>query len=298
MMFADILYEKIRNSGNPTVAGLDPRIGYVPASIRKKHNNDADSILEFNCRLIESLYDIVPAVKFQSAYYELLGPAGAVTLQKSIEYAKSKDLVVILDAKRNDIGSTAEAYAEAYLSNKYYSADALTVNGYLGSDGIEPFIKACGKYGKGIFILVKTSNASSGEFQDLKLENGSRVFEQMAKMVNKWGKELIGSNGYSSIGAVTGATYPEELRQLRKMMPKAMLLVPGYGAQGGGAEDVKHGFDENGNGAIVNSSRGIMCAWKSEKYKGLYTHEDYCTAARMEVLDMKKAFTAVIYKDK
>ena len=293
-MFADFLYEKIEKTGNPTVMGLDPRIEYVPESIRKDSHSDAAAILSFNMRLIDSLADIIPAVKFQSAYYELLGPAGAVTLQQSMAYAKSLGMVVILDAKRNDIGSTAKAYAEAYLGDTHYNADALTVNGYLGSDGIKPFTELCKKKDKGIFILVKTSNPSSGELQDLNLIGGMTVYEKMAQLVNGWGCDIIGEHGYSSVGAVVGATYPEELRQLRDIMPKAMLLVPGYGAQGGGAEDVKHGFDENGNGAIVNSSRGLMCAWKSEKFSGKYTHENFCEAARAEAIDMKSALTAAI----
>ncbi len=293
-MFADILYSKIEKTGNPTVMGLDPRIDYVPDSIRETTNSDAAAVLRFNIKLIDTLCDIIPAVKFQSAYYEMLGPAGAITLQQSIAYAKSVGMVVILDAKRNDIGSTAKAYAEAYLGNTHYAADALTVNGYLGTDGIKPFTDICKAKGKGIFILVKTSNPSSGELQDLKLEDGMTVYEKMAGLVNDWGADIVGEHGYSSVGAVVGATYPEELGRLRKMMPKAMLLVPGYGAQGGGANDVKDGFDANGNGAIVNSSRGLMCAWKSDKFQGKYTHEDFCKAAREEASLMKSALNAAM----
>ncbi len=293
-MFADLMYERIVKTGNPTALGLDPRIEYVPESIRKNHGNDAGAVLEFNRKLIDALHDIVPVVKLQSAYYELLGPAGAFTLQQSIAYAKSADMVVILDAKRNDIGSTAKAYAEAYLTDNYYAADAITVNGYLGTDGITPFVDICREYGKGIFILVKTSNPSSHELQDMKLESGMPVYEKMAEMVNKWGSDVIGNCGYSSIGAVVGATYPEELKNLRKNMPKAMLLIPGYGAQGGGAEDVKGGFDENGNGAVVNSSRGLMCAWKAKKFYGTYGHEEFCEAARNEAILMKTSLAAAI----
>jgi len=293
-MFADLLYEKIEKMENPTVMGLDPRIEFVPDSIRASSGNDAEAIHIFNLHLIDALCDIVPAVKFQSAYYELLGPAGAIALQKSMAYAKSKGMVVVLDAKRNDIGSTAKAYAEAYLGDNHYTADALTVNGYLGTDGIKPFIDICKSNGKGIFILVKTSNPSSGELQDLKLKSGTTVYEKMAELVNGWGRDIIGNHNYSSIGAVVGATYPEELGMLRKMMPKAMLLVPGYGAQGGGAEDVKNGFDNNRNGAIVNSSRGLMCAWKAAKFNGKYTHDQFCEAACEEALLMKTALNAVI----
>ena len=293
-MFADIIYERIADTGNPTALGLDPRIEYVPDSIRKNHGNDAGAILEFNRRMIDAVSDIVPVVKFQSAYYELLGPAGAFTLQQSISYAKSADMVVILDAKRNDIGSTAKAYAEAYLTDNYFSADALTVNGYLGSDGIKPFTDICKAKGKGIFVLVKTSNPSSHELQDMKLDSGQMVYEKMAEMVNDWGADLVGKNGYSSVGAVVGATYPEELGKMRKVMPKAMLLVPGYGAQGGGADDVKSGFDARGNGAVVNSSRGLMCAWKSEKFAGMYSHEEFYEAARSEAILMKNSLNAAI----
>ncbi|MCK5757716.1 MAG: orotidine-5'-phosphate decarboxylase [Clostridiales bacterium] len=293
-MFADVIYEKIAECGNPTVLGLDPRVEYVPDSIKEKTKNDAAAVLEFNIKLIDALGDIVHIVKFQSAYYEILGPAGAITLQNSIAYAKEAGMIVILDAKRNDIGSTAQAYADAYLSDTHYSADALTVNGYLGTDGIKPFIDMCKENGKGIFILVKTSNPSSGELQDLKLESGITVYEKMAELVNNWGADVVGKNGYSSVGAVVGATYPEELGKLRQMMPKAMLLIPGYGAQGGGADDVKNGFDANGNGAIVNSSRGLMCAWKLDKFSGKYTHEDFCEAARAEAVLMKNSLTTVI----
>ncbi len=293
-MFADVIYEKIVECSNPTVLGLDPRVEYVPDSIREKTKNDAAAVLDFNLKLIDALGDIIHIVKFQSAYYEMLGPAGAITLQNSIAYAKEAGMIVILDAKRNDIGSTAQAYADAYLSDTHYSADALTVNGYLGTDGIKPFVDVCKENGKGIFILVKTSNPSSGELQDLKLESGITVYEKMAELVNNWGADIVGKNGYSSIGAVVGATYPEELGKLRKMMPKAMLLVPGYGAQGGGANDVKNGFDADGNGAIINSSRGLMCAWKSKKNIGKYSHENFCEAARSEALIMKDSLLVAI----
>ncbi|MBN2558042.1 MAG: orotidine-5'-phosphate decarboxylase [Clostridia bacterium] len=296
-MFADLIYEKIEKSGNPTALGLDPRVEYIPDSIREKAGNDADSVLLFNERLIDILSDIIPVVKFQSAYYELLGPAGIAVLQKSMAYAKGRGMVVILDAKRNDIGSTAAAYAGAYLSDGHFAADALTVNAYLGSDGVRPFIDACKCYGKGIFILVKTSNPSSHEIQDLKLSDGMTVFEKMAEMVNGWGDGLVGSHGYNSVGAVAGATYPDELKRLRNAMPASFLLVPGYGTQGGGAADVANGFDENGNGAVVNSSRGIMCAWESDRLKGIFSHERFAEAARDEAIHMKNALSAAIGKE-
>jgi len=294
MMFADRLFDKINDMNNPTVLGLDPRIEYVPESIRKKHTSCAMSVNEFNRKLLYTLHDIIPAVKFQSAYYEMLGSGGAEVLRESISFARSLGMVVIVDAKRNDIGSTAGAYAEAYLSPGGYDADALTVNAYLGSDGIRPFIDMCKKHDKGIFILVKTSNPSSGELQDLRLETGERIYERMADMVSDWGSHLAGEYGYSSVGAVVGATYPSELTALRERMPGSPFLIPGFGAQGGGADDVAGGFDKRGNGAVINSSRGLMCAWKNEKYRGKYIKEDFCEAARHEAVEMKKALNKVI----
>lgn len=283
-MFAERLFDRIKKMENPTVLGLDPRIEYVPDSIRGKFHNDSAAIKDFNRKLLYTLHDVVPAVKFQSAYYELLGPEGAFVLKESIDFARSLGMIVMLDGKRNDIGSTADAYAEAYLGKSGYDADALTVNAYLGTDGIEPFVKLCKRYGKGIFILVKTSNPSSGEFQDLVLESGKRIYEHMAGMVSGWGREYIDGSGYSCIGAVIGATYPGELKALRTSMPSTPFLIPGYGAQGGKAADVRHGFDERMTGAVINSSRGLMCAWK----KGGYTHEEFCDAARHEAFVMKK----------
>ena len=295
-MFADKLFRKVSDMGNPTVLGLDPRIEFVPASIRNKQVSGAKAIREFNRKLIYSLHDIVPAVKFQSAYYELLGPEGAAVLKESMDFAKSLGMMVILDAKRNDIGSTAMAYAEAYLSPEGFDVDALTVNAYLGSDGITPFLELCKKYGKGIFILVKTSNPSSGELQDLRLDSGERIYERMADMVSCWSEGFFGDSGYSSIGAVIGATYPEELDSLRKRMKGIPFLIPGYGAQGGGAQDVKFGFDDKGMGSVINSSRGLMCAWKNKKYEGRYLQEDFCEAARHEAIDMRNALSDVTGK--
>ncbi|MBN2883443.1 MAG: orotidine-5'-phosphate decarboxylase [Clostridia bacterium] len=293
-MFADRLIYRINDMNNPTVLGLDPQIEFVPDSIRRKNPSDALAISEFNRKLLFTLHDIVPAVKFQSAYYEMLGPEGAVVLKESIQFAKSLGMIVILDGKRNDIGSTARAYARAYLSPDGYDADALTVNAYLGTDGIQPFLELCEKYEKGIFILVKTSNPSSGEFQDLRLDSGERIYERMADMVKGWGTSLVGEYGYSSVGAVVGATYPDELKALRERMKKTPFLIPGYGAQGGAAADVMHGFDEKGNGSIVNSSRGLMCAWKNERYKNRFLQEDFCEAARHEAVEMRNALSAAI----
>ncbi len=290
MIFQEKLYEKIKEFNNPSVVGLDPLIEYVPKSIINKFNNDSEAILCFNKCLIDNLKDIIPVVKCQSAYYELLGPKGAIVLTKTMEYAKKNGMLVILDCKRNDIGSTANAYANAYLNNGAYNADCITVNGYLGSDGIAPFVDKCEKFGKGIYILVKTSNKSSFELQDLKLENGNYVYEQMASLVSKWGESTIGKYGYSSVGAVVGATYPKQLKQLREKMKHTIFLVPGYGAQGGDASDVKYAFDKNGNGALINSSRGIMCAWK----KRGYDHEKYIEAAIIEANEMKNKLNKYI----
>ncbi len=289
-MFQDNLYEAIKKKQNPTVLGLDPKIDYVPKSIISKTKSDVEAIEIFNRSLIDGLSDLIPAVKCQSAYYEQLGPDGALLLQKTMAYAKENGMLVILDCKRNDIGSTADAYANAYLTDDFYIADAITVNGYLGSDGIKPFLSACKEYGKGIYILVKTSNPSSGELQDLRLESGQRVYEKMAELVENWGSGLIGKYGFSSVGAVVGATYPEQLIELRKTMSHTPFLVPGYGAQGGKAKDVAKSFNKQGNGAIINSSRGLMCAYKKHQL----LHEEFIKAARIEATQMKQALNQYI----
>lgn len=278
-MAFDRLIENIVKMQNPTVAGLDPKLDYVPESIKTKCfekygktlEGAAAALFEFNKALIDALYDIVPAVKPQAAYYEMYGWQGVKALCDTIAYAKSKGMFVITDGKRNDIGTTMEAYATAHLGHTdvagesidAFGADALTVNGYLGTDGIKPLAKICDSDDKGIFVLVKTSNPSSGELQDMKLETNESVYEHMGKMCEGWGEDLMGKHGYSAVGAVVGATYPEQLGEMRTKLPHTFFLVPGYGAQGGGADDVKNAFDENGLGAIINSSRGIMCAWKS-----------------------------------
>ena len=273
----DLLIGKIKEKNNPTVAGLDPRLDYVPEEMKaaafkeygETFEGAAQAILRFNKTLIDALWDIVPAVKPQSAYYEMYGVEGVKCLKETIEYAKKKGIYVILDAKRGDIGATSEAYAEAYLgatqlgscSEPAFDADCLTVNPYLGTDGIKPFADMCEKNKKGIFVLVKTSNKSSGELQDLK-SGGRYIYEHMAELVKSWGNDLIGTNGYSSVGAVVGATYPEQAEALRALMPHTYFLVPGYGAQGGSAKDVAKSFNKDGLGAIVNASRSIMCAYK------------------------------------
>ena len=298
-MSMDKLIEKIVEKQNPTVAGLDPKLSYIPEHIRnasyekygKTLEGAANALLQFNKGLIDALCDIVPAVKPQAAYYEMYGWQGVKALTETIAYAQSKGMFVITDGKRNDIGATMTAYAAAHLGSttveeetfQPFGADALTVNGYLGTDGIQPLLDVCGKEDKGIFVLVKTSNPSSGELQDKPLANGDTVYRAMGAMCESWGEKLPGKYGYSGVGAVVGATYPAQLEELRAAMPHTFFLVPGYGAQGGAADDVAPGFDENGLGAIVNSSRGIMCAWQKEGVDG---HE-FAAAARREAIRMR-----------
>lgn len=298
-MSFDRLIEKIVEKQNPTVAGLDPKMAYIPEYIKeesfKKYGKTlegaADAILTYNKGLIDELYDIVPAVKPQCAYYEMYGWYGVRALAETIKYAKSKGMFVITDGKRNDIGTTMEAYAIAHLgetdidgeTEEAFGGDALTVNGYLGSDGINPLLTICEEKDKGIFVLVKTSNPSSGELQNLEFRGDETVYLHMGRMCEDWGKNVVGKYGYSGVGAVVGATYPEQLKEMRAKLPHTFFLVPGYGAQGGGAEDVKNAFDENGLGAIINSSRGIMCAWKKQNL----TEEDFAQAARNEAIRMR-----------
>ena len=293
-MSIDKLIGCIKEKGNPTVAGLDPKLDFVPGFIVReafeKHGKGfkgaAEAILTFNKGLIDELHEVVPAVKPQSAYYEMYGWEGVRVLEETIQYAKSKGLYVIADVKRNDIGTTAQAYAQAYLGTTViggeptaaFDADSATVNGYLGTDGITPFTAS----GKSIFVLVKTSNPSSGELQDLSLGDVT-VYEHMADLVNKWGAESVGENGYSNVGAVVGATYPEQLASLRGRMPRAYFLVPGYGAQGGKAEDVAKAFNSDGLGAIINASRSIMCAYQKQGADEV----DYAACARKEAENMR-----------
>lgn len=300
----DRLCEAILAKNNPTVAGLDPKLDYIPAFIKAasfaKYGNTlegaADALLNFNKGLIDALCDIVPAVKPQCAYYEMYGWQGVKTLYETIQYAKSKGLFVITDGKRNDIGTTMEAYAAAHLGKVSvngvetapFDADALTVNGYLGTDGIAPLLPICKAQDKGIFVLVKTSNKSSGELQDQCIQDTS-IYRTMGNMCENWGADSHGKYGYSAVGAVVGATYPEQLSELRKALPHTFFLVPGYGAQGGGAKDVAPAFDKNGLGAVINSSRGIMCAYK----KGDYSEDQYAEAARDEAIRMRDELLSV-----
>lgn len=305
-MALDRLIEKIVEKQNPTVAGLDPKLSYIPDFIKeeafakygKTLEGAAEAILVYNKALIDALCDIVPAVKPQAAYYEMYGWQGVRALTETIAYAKSKGMFVITDGKRNDIGTTMEAYATAHLGvtdvdgteATAFGADALTVNGYLGADGIVPVINVSKKMDTGMFVLVKTSNPSSGELQNLELEGSETIYLHMGNLCEEWGKELMGKYGYSGVGAVVGATYPQQLTELRKELTHTFFLVPGYGAQGGTAKDIAGAFDSNGLGAIVNSSRGIMCAWQKEDS---CKPEDFAAAARREAEKMKKLLTDV-----
>lgn len=295
------LNEKIKKTKAPIVVGLDPMLSYVPEPVQKKAfeqfgetlEGAAEAIWQYNKAIVDAVYDLIPAVKPQIAMYEQFGIPGLVTFKKTIEYCHEKGLVVIGDVKRGDIGSTSAAYATGHLGqvtvgNKKYSGfdeDFATVNPYLGTDGISPFIDVCKEQKKGIFILVKTSNPSSGEFQDRMIE-GRPLYEWVGEKVAQWGSECMG-DGYSYVGAVVGATYPEQGKILRKIMPHTLILVPGYGAQGGKGADLVHFFNKDGLGAIVNSSRGIIAAYKQDKYKekGI-TPENFADASRMAVEDM------------
>jgi len=339
--FADRLMDAVKKKGNPICVGLDPRLDKIPEFICneafKKFPKDpmkaaATAILEFNKGIIDAVADIVPVVKPQIAFYECFGAPGVQAYIETLDYAHEKDLITIADAKRNDIGSTAEAYAEAFLGETSVSgggnvagksgvsggadvagevsggatmacvmafdADSITVNGYLGSDGIKPFMKIAKGEGKGLFVLVKTSNPSSGELQDLfvldkncKGENAKTLYEIMGYYVDSWGACDLGESGYSFVGAVVGATYPEQAKKLREIMPNTIFLVPGYGAQGGGAADVKPCFNKDGLGAVVNSSRGIIFAYeKNEKFGP----EGYAEAAREATIMMKEDLKAVV----
>lgn len=293
------LISNIRKTNAPIVVGLDPMLNYIPEHIQKKAfaefgetlEGAAEAIWQYNKGIVDATCDLIPAVKPQIAMYEQFGIPGLIAYKKTVEYCKSKDLVVIGDIKRGDIGSTSAAYAVGHLgqvqvgSKKYagFDEDFATVNPYLGSDGVKPFMDVCKEEKKGIFVLVKTSNPSSGEFQD-RVIDGRPLYELVGEKVAQWGDEFMG-DGYSYVGAVVGATYPEMGKVLRKIMPKTFILVPGYGAQGGKGADLVHFFNEDGLGAIVNSSRGIIAAYKQEKYKE-FGAENYADASRAAVKDM------------
>lgn len=301
-MIIDKLIEKIQQTNNPTVVGLDPRLAYVPEFIKneayekygKTPKGAAEAFYMFNKEIIDAVYDLIPAVKPQVAMYEQFGAEGIESYIKTIKYAKEKGLVIIGDVKRSDIASTAEAYSNGHIGrvdveeNKFevYYEDFITLNPYLGYDSIEPYINNCKNYERGMFVLVKTSNPNSGQFQDLSVD-GKKLYEKVGELTAQWGEELMGTKGYSSIGAVVGATHPEQAEALRRIMPKTFFLVPGYGAQGGTAQDLKVCFNKDGLGAIVNSSRGIIAAHQNKKYKDKFGEKEFAQAARQAVLDMK-----------
>lgn len=300
------LVERIKKLEAPIVVGLDPTLNFVPGFLLDKAVNEkgetleaaADAIFEFNKKIVDAVYDLIPAVKPQIAMYEQFGIPGLMAFKKTLDYCHEKGLLVIGDAKRGDIGSTSTAYAIGHIGKVKvgsteiapFDEDFLTINPYMGSDSVVPFVEECKKYDKGLFILVKTSNPSSGEFQDQKVGKKA-VYELVGKKVDEWGAELI-KNGYSDVGAVVGATYPEMGEVLREIMPKAYILVPGYGAQGGTASELKPFFNKDGLGAIVNSSRGIIAAYKQEKYAE-YGAEGFAEAARAAVIDMKNDIASI-----
>lgn len=311
MNIVDKLIEKTIETKNPTVVGLDPDISKIPACYKINNNANplsavAEVIYKFNCDVIDTVAEFVPAVKPQMAFYEKYGSYGVVAFEKTVAYAKSKGLVVIEDAKRNDIGNTAKAYADGHLGvvetldGSYTSAfdvDFLTVTPFLGSESLNPFVDVCKKNSKGIFVLVKTSNTSSGEIQDVITKDGISISQSIAKYVAEQSESFVGKYGYSSIGAVVGATYPEEAVALRRIMPKSYFLVPGYGVQGGGAEDILPCFNSDGLGAIINSSRGILYAHLSDEERNNCTKEEYLNSVRDAVVEMQKDIYSTLKKD-
>ena len=301
------LIEKIQKTKAPICVGLDPMLSYVPEHIQaaafeqygETLEGAAEAIWQFNKEIVDHTFDLIPAVKPQIAMYEQFGIEGLKVYKRTVDYCKEKGLVVIGDAKRGDIGSTSAAYATGHIGSvqvgsKTYSGfdtDFLTVNPYLGTDGVKPFVDVCNSHDRGLFVLVKTSNPSSGEFQD-RLIDGRPLYEWVAEKVVEWGNASMDGD-YSNVGAVVGATYPEMSRILRNLMPHTYFLVPGYGAQGGAAEDLKHCFNKDGLGAVVNSSRGIIAAYKQEKYKKFGT-EHFAEASRQAVMDMVADINSVL----
>lgn len=296
----DKLVANIKKTNAPVVVGLDPMLSYIPASILNRAIEEYGETLEaageaiwvYNKGIVDATYDLIPAVKPQIAMYEQFGIPGLKAFKKTVDYCQEKGLVVIGDVKRGDIGSTSTAYAVGHLGSVQigskkcsgFHEDMITVNPYLGTDGIKPFVDVCKEEKKGIFVLVKTSNPSSGEFQDQKVQ-GRPLYEMVGEYVDQWGSDCVGECGYSAVGAVVGATYPEMGKVLRGIMPKSYILVPGYGAQGGTADSLRPYFNEDGLGAIVNSSRGIICAYKQDQYAS-YGEANYADASRQAVLDM------------
>ena len=291
----DKLIDAIKVCGNPTCAGLDTAVAFLPPELQAQcttFSAAANAVYEFNCGMLDAFKGVVPAVKVQIAYYEMLGTAGVKAFEKTVKQAKKEGFIVIADAKRNDIGSTAKCYSSAFLGTSElagvkkkapFDSDFLTVNPYLGSDGIVPFTEDCAARGKGLFALVKTSNPGSSEFQDKTFSDGKTLYMTVGESVAAWGKSLRGKYGYSSVGAVVGATHPAQAEALRKALPSVFFLIPGYGAQGGKAEDLKVCFDSKGLGGIVNSSRALLTAYRADKYKGLGVY----AAARAAAEDMR-----------
>ncbi|MCQ2539177.1 MAG: orotidine-5'-phosphate decarboxylase [Acetatifactor sp.] len=303
------LITKIQKTNAPIVVGLDPMMKFVPEYIKQAAfaeygetlEGAAEAIWQYNKGIVDAIYDLVPAVKPQIAMYEQFGIPGLVAFKKTVDYCKEKDLVVIGDVKRGDIGSTSEAYAVGHLGKVQvgskmfagFDEDFATVNPYLGSDGIKPFTKVCLEEKKGIFVLVKTSNPSSGEFQD-RLIDGKPLYEHMGEKVAAWGAECMPESGnYSYVGAVVGATYPEQGKILSKVMPNTFILVPGYGAAGGEGADLAHFFNEDGLGAIINSSRGIIAAYQQEAYAS-YGEKNYADASRAAVIAMREDIASAL----
>ena len=301
------LIANIKKTNAPIVVGLDPMLNYVPEHVQKKAfaeygetlEGAAEAVWQFNKAIVDATYDLIPAVKPQIAMYEQFGIEGLKAYDKTVKYCQEKGLVVIGDAKRGDIGSTSAAYATAHLGKvkvgnsicSAFNTDFLTVNPYLGTDGVKPFVDVCNAEDKGIFVLVKTSNPSSGEFQD-RLIDGKPLYEHVAAKVVEWGEDSM-DGAYSNVGAVVGATYPAMSAVLRKLMPKTYFLVPGYGAQGGTAKDLKNCFNEDGLGAVVNSSRGIIAAYRQEKY-AKFGAEHFAEASRQAVIDMVADINSVL----
>lgn len=293
-MQIDRLCESIKQKKSAVCVGLDTKYDYLPAAYLSRYaeptsETAAECILDYNRELVDEIRDLVPCVKVQAAFYEKYGAAGMQCFLETMDYAEKAGLTVIADVKRNDIGSTAEAYSDAYILGS--AAHFITVNAYLGSDGIQPFLKDCGETGKGIFVLVKTSNPSGREFQDIDI-GGRKLYEVVADKVAEWGAPYIGRYGYSSAGAVVGATYPSEARELRERIKNTFFLVPGYGAQGAGADDIAVNFDSIGLGAVINSSRGILLAYTQKQYDGLSSTQ----AARQAVTDMNREISAALIK--
>lgn len=302
--FADRLAAAVGRTASATCVGLDPRFDSLPGPIRRGISADrpdgmAAAYLQFCTEIIDAVRDLVPCVKPQAAFFEQLGPAGSVALGEVIRHAVSAGLLVILDGKRNDIGSTATAYAEAYLDareRRRWASDALTVSPYLGGDSLEPFVTACDRNDAGIFVLVKTSNPGGGDLQD-RPADGLPLYRHVAAMVNRLNRDRVGECGYGPVGAVVGATYPDQLAELRAAMPQSWILIPGFGAQGGGPGDVAAGFDAHGRGAIVNNSRHLIFAYRRDEYRQRFGEDRWQDAVRAATAEMNDTLASVVKPD-